>query len=99
MGGIPCNGEKGCMCEDCVQTRLRTDYTAPLTLADAKARVEEILLVAGDAEKAHALEDDLRGDALAAIAAPGGGLTARQMRALARVALATKRIDFSRHCA
>jgi hypothetical protein len=69
-----------------------------LTLADAKARVEEIRAIAHDDERAHGLEDDLRRDVLETITAPGCSLTARQMRNLAVVALSTRHIKFGRYC-
>lgn len=72
-----------------------------MTAAEAKARVLEIRaeVALHDDEAAHSREDSLRADVLRAIAGLNGGLTARQMRELARIALSTERIEFSRWCA
>jgi hypothetical protein len=68
-----------------------------LTLAEAKARVEEIRSAARDDERAHELEDALRRDALKIIAR--GDLTPADAAKLARVALSTEALKFSRWCA
>lgn len=66
----------------------------PMTTDQARERVRQIEARAGDDEGAHSEEDRLRGDVLRAIA--GGNPNAAE---LARIALLTDDIEFSRWCA
>lgn len=65
-----------------------------MTPDEAKKRVAYIRDVMGDYEAAHAAEDDLRAEVLAAIAS--GSPHAAE---LARIALETEQMDFPRYCA
>lgn len=67
-----------------------------MTIAEAEAMLETVRRYAGvrDAKAAHAAEDRLWHEVLAAIA--GGG---RDARLLAKIAMATKAIHFDRWCA
>ena len=64
--------------------------------AEIMKRIEEIKACAGDDERAHSMEDDLHRDVLACIAASPGD---ERVSELARLALLTCDIDFSRWCA
>lgn len=66
----------------------------PLTPADVRKRVKAIAAMRHDDEGAHAAEDELHRDVLAAIAAG-----AAKPEVLAREAMATRNIDFARWCA
>ena len=65
-----------------------------MTTADVIARVDEIRAFAGDAEKAHGMEDRLYLEVLAEIA-EGEGRAAD----LARAAIRASDIEFERWCA
>jgi len=66
-----------------------------LKTIEVRKRVAEIKASAGDAEKAHRLENELHFDVLNAIAAS----TCEDPAACARAALKTRLIDFPRWCA
>lgn len=68
--------------------------SAPLTVKDVRREVANIARMAGDDEGAHAAEDALHQEVLQAIAAG-----AADAPALARAALKTRDIEFSRWCA
>jgi hypothetical protein len=63
-----------------------------LTLAEIRKRVEEIRQEAGDDERAHLSEDQLRRDVLSAIADG----RCEKPREAAAIALETESIDFAR---
>ena len=67
-----------------------------MTLTEARARVEVIRDIADDDEAAHAREDALHQDVLAWIALNANDDSCRE---LARIALTTLEIRFSRWCA
>lgn len=67
-----------------------------MTQDEARQWVERIKDIADDDEVAHGSEDELREAVLKAIA---NGLPADEAQALARIALQTGEIRFSRWCA
>ncbi len=69
-------------------------YAEPLTIHDVVTRVKAIELMSGDDEAAHGAEDKLWGDVLLSIQ---NGST--HPHELAREALKTKELKFSRWCA
>lgn len=77
------------------------DIRAPITVEEARRVVEYIRSVAGDDEVAHALEDALRAVVLQTIAdtVTLAKTDRHDVAELARVALSTSELDFSRWCA
>lgn len=73
-----------------------THGDAHVDTIQVRQRVDLIAEHAGDYERAHAEEDDLYRDVLAAIA---GSSTDPHARALAASALETQAISFARHAA
>jgi hypothetical protein len=65
-----------------------------MTLDDVKRRVEEIRAIAGDDERAHSYEDQLRHDVLFEIEQG-----AENAQDLAHEVLKTSAIEFNRWCA
>jgi len=66
-----------------------------MTISTVEAEVQRIAAMVADDESAHVAEDELHQSVLAYIAEHGDALSA----ALARAALATTEISFSRWCA